>query len=616
MTERSSEVSRDGWYPGKYIRKSLLSPSSTTRDSNTGGDTLPSSSMSFYSSTSVATPSVMSQQTKLETSEPTTDKTKMDAQPMNHQRKESFYHHFKPAWKGIIKKQGHRVRNWKSRFFVISGCMMLYYYSEEDYLNPEKCQKPLGYHIITSIAPSGKSMSNANALIASNATNSTTSITISKVLSKDMEYVLETLEEKTFYLKFSQSCGFFSAAQGAISIYLTEYQDAMDSQLKLAICLSHNGCIELAIQLLQSLAYGANPSTEALFHLGTAYLVNNDFDDAVVAFQACLDVKSDHIQALINLATTFYCTNDMEHAKSLYESALGLEPSNIEAANNLALLYAQCGTKDELELAEFKIKYAITCSREDPRLYLTYAEILMSVNDIERAIDILFQGLKDVPTQESSDLNMKIGELLFLKNAEKSEAIEYFQEAIGIDPRNLKARELLEEALLAREDIISAQEDEFFAKERSREGQNMHSNIVSSMLKHTKDNSESSGTNEDQRACFLQGMLEKKHTNSEAWHEMYFELSDDYLRWFLSGKEFTQSKVSGDDNDKNTKNVTKLEVSNMSSISKVSGSMFQFMIKMSNGDMHYFKTNSEHDTKVWLDALQNQTSKYKGVTKS
>ena len=407
--------------------------------------------------------------------------------------------------------------------------MMLYYDSEADYL--ERCQKPLGYHIITSITPAPQSQSatstttTATAAVAaatstSNIGSTSGSVSIVSLMTTEQEYILETLEDKTFYLKFSQSSGFLIASQRAISVYFTEYQDLMEPQLKLAICLSHIGYIDISIQLLQTLAYVSSPGAESLYHLGTAYLVNNDFADAIVVLQECLDARHDHVLALINLATAFYCTNSMDLSKSLYESALSLEPSNIEAANNLTLLYAQSGSKSDFDIAEFKITYAITCRRDEPRLYLTYAEILMSVNDIDRAIDILFQGLKAVPSQESSDLNMQIGKLFFLKNTDKTEAIEYYQVAIGINPRNLQARQLLQEALLSRENSVSAQEALFYAKERHREEQSSHSSIVSSILKHTADTSASfssaSVTDTDTAgksgpdACVLQGMLERE----------------------------------------------------------------------------------------------------------
>lgn len=514
--------------------------------------------------------------------------------------------------------------------------MMVYYDSEADYLSPERHQKPLGYHIITSVTPTGgqqlgavssgvnptASTMHTNDNTNANAKNnriSSSSASAMKLMNAEQEYVLETLEEKTYYLKFSQSSGFLIAAQRAIGVYLTDYQDLTEPQLKLAICLCHIGYIDISIQLLHTLAYDTSPGAEYLYHLGTAYLVNNNFDDAIIVLQECLDIQHDHILALINLATAFYCTNQMDLSKTLLESALSLEPSNIDAANNLTLLYAQSGSKDDFELAEFKIKYAITCRREEPRLYLTYAEILMSVNEIERAIDILFQGLKAVPSHESSELNMQIGALFFLKNDDKTEAIEYFQVAIGINPRNLQARELLQEALLIRENAVSTKEAIFLANERNREEKSLHTNIVSSILKHTGDSSsmsfDTSGKG-DVDTCVLQGMLEKKSGSGSkghgdgVWQELYFELNGHRLKWFLSGTEFTKhkniSEKGGSDHWDAHEEVTHILIKDILSISKVPGDLLQFDIEMTNGCTYELKSKSEHDTNTWLDALQSQ----------
>jgi tetratricopeptide (TPR) repeat protein len=403
----------------------------------------------------------------------------------------------------------------------------------------------------------------------------------------------------------------------------------MDPSLQLPICLSHIGFLDLTIQLLSALAYNKSPlNAEYLYQLGTAHLVNNDFAEAIAILQECLDIQSDHILCVINLATAFYCTDNMDHAKSLYECALSLEPSNIEAANNIALLSAQSGTKSEFELAEFKIKYAITCRSVESRLYLTYAEILMSVNDVDRAIDILFQGLKEVPYQESSDLNLKIGELFFLKNYDKTEAIEYYQLAIDINPRNLKARQLLQEALLIRENTVSDKESQFYEEERNRRPQSSQTHVMSSILKHSEGRNPLSGAGitsstqapalraplPDPNMCILQGMLEKEMQQGRgAYHEMYFELNGIALQWFLGGAEFTKNREysSGHSQDsgerKDHMSPTSIPISDIVSISKVPGdSSFGFDIEVSNGYIHKFKSKSEHDTNTWLDALQLQ----------
>lgn len=508
--------------------------------------------------------------------------------------KQALHHQFKPEWRGVIKKQGHRVKNWKNRYFVLSNCVMLYYRCEADYINPEKCHDPLGYHIITSISPV-----NDKVFAGAGGVSSSTSAVTSKMMSENYEYVVETLEEKTFYLKFSFTSGFFNAAQRAISVYLTEYREVAEPPLQLAICLSHIGYIDLSIQLLQNFVRRTDSkNVEGLYHLGTALLINNNFVDAINVLQECLDAKNDHTQAMINLATALYCTDSLDHARSLYESALRLEPSNVEAANNLTLLHAQNGTNSELELAEFKIKYAITCRNDEPQLYLTYAEVLMSVNDLDRAIDILFQGLKAVRTQDSSNLNLKLGELFFLKNQDKSEAIEYFQHAIGINPKNMKARQLLEEALIMREDAVTTQESQLLKHQHDQ--LKSQSTTLHAVDEHS-NKQEFDSINSD--IVILKGMLEKNNPEEGGeWRTQYCELSRQKLQWFLSGSEYAKMK--------DPSMLTHILISDIRSISKVANSSFQFDIDVAGGDTYSFRSTSEHDTNTWLDTLQIQRVYY------
>lgn len=62
---------------------------------------------------------------------------------------------FRPQWKGVVKKEGHLVKNWKERFFVIIKDVMLYYKTERDYTLGVS---PVGYHVVQEVVESPSSV--------------------------------------------------------------------------------------------------------------------------------------------------------------------------------------------------------------------------------------------------------------------------------------------------------------------------------------------------------------------------------------------------------------------------------------------------------------------------
>lgn len=55
---------------------------------------------------------------------------------------------FNASYKGYLQKQGHLIKNWRTRYFVVKKCITLYYNTEELSLNGER---PKGSQIVTSV---------------------------------------------------------------------------------------------------------------------------------------------------------------------------------------------------------------------------------------------------------------------------------------------------------------------------------------------------------------------------------------------------------------------------------------------------------------------------------
>ena len=59
-----------------------------------------------------------------------------------------FNNTFRPRWKGLVTKEGHIIKNWKERYFIIINDIMLYYNNKKEY---EEQLSPVSYHIVVDV---------------------------------------------------------------------------------------------------------------------------------------------------------------------------------------------------------------------------------------------------------------------------------------------------------------------------------------------------------------------------------------------------------------------------------------------------------------------------------
>jgi tetratricopeptide (TPR) repeat protein len=89
----------------------------------------------------------------------------------------------------------------------------------------------------------------------------------------------------------------------------------------------------------------ANPnSPEAWFELGKTYYKDNQWDQAVAAFQKVIELNPAHQAAYANLGAAYHRLNQFDLATAQYKKALELKPDDGETVYNLAAVYLQQAT--------------------------------------------------------------------------------------------------------------------------------------------------------------------------------------------------------------------------------------------------------------------------------
>ena len=163
------------------------------------------------------------------------------------------------------------------------------------------------------------------------------------------------------------------------------------------------------------------------------------------------DVSYLAVPCLVNLSTALHLSGDTKQGLQVLEAALDLDPRSGDVLNNLVVLLSHEATPHSVDHAETCIKRALSLHRKDPRYYNTYANFVLLVQQqpLAAALDVLFEGLEEVPDCESSSLLLHIGNLLASGDTltQQNEALDYFERAVSADPQNGRAVAVLAAAV-------------------------------------------------------------------------------------------------------------------------------------------------------------------------
>eukprot|EP00603_Paraphysomonas_imperforata_P014689 CAMPEP_0114461780 /NCGR_PEP_ID=MMETSP0104-20121206/6464_1 /TAXON_ID=37642 ORGANISM="Paraphysomonas imperforata, Strain PA2" /NCGR_SAMPLE_ID=MMETSP0104 /ASSEMBLY_ACC=CAM_ASM_000202 /LENGTH=345 /DNA_ID=CAMNT_0001634587 /DNA_START=47 /DNA_END=1084 /DNA_ORIENTATION=- len=322
----------------------------------------------------------------------------------DHLSKEFF-----PRWRGIVKKEGHMVKNIKERYFVIVKDLMLYYKSEKEW---DLGMSPRGSHVVEKVSKSADEKT----------------ITVDGRCGKVFKLFNPNKQDSTFFDALQQAAEFSASSE-----HITKY--AGHKTLQQAISLSQAGFIQECISILTTLV--ATKKVEAtaqrqatsqhdlflyLYHLGTAHLVNDNYLVSSQCLQQAVNIQRNNerdsvllrqsdvsytsssditlmVECMANLSSALYFSGETDQAIHVLEEALLVDPKCVTILNNMVVLLSNDTSGDAIDRADVYMQRALQIQRSDPRLYITYADFMLSVqNKAPRLVtEFLFESLDAVP---------------------------------------------------------------------------------------------------------------------------------------------------------------------------------------------------------------------------
>lgn len=199
-----------------------------------------------------------------------------------------------------------------------------------------------------------------------------------------------------------------------------------------------------------SLKIRENPFNYKLFkQRAKEYIKVNKIDSAINDLQIAIKIDSLDEDSYLQLADLFLLTSKSEKTKDLYEKCLKLNPKNTVALINLARIYLY--VKDYKKSNEYLIKVE-KIDENNPEIYLLRGLAYQELNDTNKAIKN-FQIAVNKKPDYFEPYNL-LGILYAAKN--DTIAIEYYKNAIKLQPKNIQVYYNLALFLQNQEQIVRA----------------------------------------------------------------------------------------------------------------------------------------------------------------
>lgn len=187
----------------------------------------------------------------------------------------------------------------------------------------------------------------------------------------------------------------------------------------------------------------------AHYGLGVALAEEGKTEQAIEHYKTALGIKPDYTDVSFNLAKALAEQGRIREAIPHYNEVLKSKPGDADVYNSLGLALVEHG---DLEQAFSVYRSGLDFNPKNAHLHSNLGVALLQQGQLDKAFNELQVALDLLPVSETHN---NMGMLLASKD-QLVEAIEHYNEAIRLDPRNAKAYYNLGNAFLAQSKLEEA----------------------------------------------------------------------------------------------------------------------------------------------------------------
>jgi tetratricopeptide (TPR) repeat protein len=250
---------------------------------------------------------------------------------------------------------------------------------------------------------------------------------------------------KTEALLFQAKClvnlGQFAAADMTLKEYIAGHPRSEDAGYLLAYAYFREDKPRESLQQFTAAAQLKTPTADDLKIVALDYVLLNDYRDAGHYLEEALKMDPENVEVRYHLGRVRYQQNQFDEAIAAFQDVLKRDPGNVKAQDNLGLSLEAENQLDRA-IAEYRKAIALdeasTVHSKQP--YLNLGALLSKANKSEEASVLLLKAAEIDP--KSSKIRYELGKAYFdLNRFDDSRKEE--EEAVRLDAKNAAAHYLL-----------------------------------------------------------------------------------------------------------------------------------------------------------------------------
>ena len=228
--------------------------------------------------------------------------------------------------------------------------------------------------------------------------------------------------------------GMLQDAESMIRQYLKEHANSADAHYLLGYVLFREAKAGASLAEYTEAAKYRKPSAVDLQVVGADYVILGDFPDADKWFTKSIQWNPDSVLGWYYLGRTKYNENRFEEAVEAFQRCLELEPKHVKAEDNLGLSYQALGRRDEaLQAYRNAIDWQAAAAVKNPGPFINIGSLFLETNQPEKAIEYLQKALEIAP--DDSKAHQQLGRAYFNLN-DLLKAVVELEKAAALAPNN------------------------------------------------------------------------------------------------------------------------------------------------------------------------------------
>jgi tetratricopeptide (TPR) repeat protein len=255
----------------------------------------------------------------------------------------------------------------------------------------------------------------------------------------------KTRPGQTAALLFRGKClvnlGQFNDADSILQAYVSGHPQSDDAVYLLAYTYFRENKPKESLQLFTAGAKLKTPTADDLKIVALDYVLLNDYRDAGHYLEEALKMAPNNVEVRYHLGRVRYQQNQFDQAIAAFQEVLKRDPTNLKAQDNLGLSF-EAENQIDPAIAEYRKAIAMdeASSSHSEQPYLNLGTLLSRANKSEEAAALLSKASEIDP--KSSKIRYELGKAYFDLNRLVDSRKEV-EEAVGLDPKNAPAHYLL-----------------------------------------------------------------------------------------------------------------------------------------------------------------------------